>query len=331
MSKKIFGVLFISALLLGLVTVGSAQTITIGLSVPEAPTEGEGFFVTVIDVMQTTGEAAGVDLMVRAAEFDPATQAADIAELIAAEVSVLMVYPVDPLSIADALAAANEAGIPVVLLGSDVDRVETELETAAVIAADPAAVGEQTAAVFCESMAEGSTVLALSGIAGLDADAELSMDDFRVVELDAQLAAFSQAMAENCAGVTVMVEDTDTYLNVDSLAYLQANLSASLKGVFTSNAELAIQALTAARQARVRGLEIVTLGVTPETLGAIESGRLKGIINITPESLGQLAVETALAVVAGEDVEALVPAELTLVTLEAVNAFRAPPCTGNNC
>lgn len=322
MRRQMFALLMMVVVLFGAVAVSSAQEITIGLSIPQV-TE-EGFFATLVTEAQAAADAADAALSVLSAELDPAVEAENIAQLIADNVSVLLIYPIDPALVLESVAAANAAGIPVVLLGADVEREESEAEVAAVVSADPAAVGELAAATLCEALEGAGTVAVLVAISGLAEDAELSMEDYRVVERAAQLSAFETAMADTCAGVTLLIEETGTYTNAESEAFFATALENGAGAALTFNADLALSALTIARQARVRGLEIVTLGVTPNTLGAVESGRITGIISPTPESLGLMGVETAVAVFGGEMFEALIAAELAVVTQDAVAGYR--PC-----
>jgi len=323
--------LFTLALLLfGAVAISSAQNITIGLSVPSLPEEG--FFSTLVTEAQTAAETAGVDLIVLSADDDPAVEAANITDLINQGVSALLVYPLDTEATLTSLLAANEADIPVFLLGDDVEKVESGLETAGLIAADPTAVGERAAEFFCEEVANGKSVLALSGISGVAEDTELAEDDYRLVALQAELEAFSAAMEANCAGVNVVLEESTTYTNADSITFLAGTLNADVAGLFVPNAELTLNSLRTARSMRLlSGLKIISTEVTPETLGALESSRIAGIISAEPASLGQLGIETAVTTLNDGDLEALAPVELALVDTESVAAYRPYCPPGESC
>ena len=209
------------------------------------------------------------------------------------------------------------------LLGEDVERTESEIEVASLVAADPTAIGELAASYFCENVSEGSSVVALAGISGLEADAELAEDDYRVVALQAELEGISAALASDCAAISYTAQEGDTFTNEDSIAYLSNALGSNVGGVFAPNGELALATIRAARAARLlSSIKILAAEVTPETLGAIESNRLAGIVSATPESLGQIGVETVLAVLGGEEVESTVSVQLALVTSESVLEFR---------
>jgi|GEM_PF-2265072 len=320
----------VALLLFGAVAISSAQNITIGLSVPSLPEEG--FFNTLVTEAQTAAETAGVDLIVLSADDDPAVEAANITDLINQGVSALLVYPLDTEATLTSLLAANEADIPVFLLGDDVEKVESGLETAGLIAADPTAVGERAAEFFCEEVANGKSVLALSGISGVAEDTELADDDYRVVALQAELDAFSAAMAERCAGVNVVMEESPSYINADSITFLEGSLTADVGGVFAPNAELTLDSIRSARRLRLlSGLKIISTEVTAETLGALESARIAGIISAAPASLGQLGVEIAVTTLNEGDLEALAPVELALVDTESVTSFRGNCNNPNGC
>ncbi|MDX1991055.1 MAG: substrate-binding domain-containing protein [bacterium] len=321
MRKHLLPLLVALLLLFTVVAVSSAQDapLVLGLSVPSL--EEEGFFATLVAEAQAAAEDADAELVVLNADNDVATEASNIEQLIADAVSAILLYPVDVTSAAELIAQANEANIPVLLIGATLP-TDAEAEVAATVGADAAAVGELAASFFCENAAEGSTVVALSGIAGLEEDTELDAEDARLTTVQGQLEGLAAAMEDNCAGVNVVAETTETYTNADSLTFAGENLNRNVDGVFVPNAELALEMVGLVRELRLRGLNIVTLGVTPETLGALETNRLAGIISATPESLGKLSVETAVALLGGDEVEAAINADLTLVDADSVAAFR---------
>ncbi|MBC7869749.1 MAG: substrate-binding domain-containing protein [Chitinophagaceae bacterium] len=323
MRHKIFALVIVTALFFGVVAVSSAQNanLTIGLSVPSL--EETGFFATLTAEAQNAADAADAQLTILSADDDPAIEADNLAQLIADGVDALLIYPLDAATVIAGVQAANEANIPVLLLGEDVERTESEIEVASLVAADPAAIGELAASYFCENVSEGSTVVALAGISGLEADTELAEDDYRVVALQAELEGLSAVLASDCATITLTAQETATFTNEDSTAFLSNALGSNVGGVFAPNGELALSTIRAARAARLlSSIKILAAEVTPETLGAIESNRLAGIVSATPESLGQIGVETVLAVLGGEEVESTVSVELALVTSESVLEFR---------
>ncbi len=323
MRHKIFALVIVTALFFGVVAVSSAQNVnlTIGLSVPSL--EETGFFATLTAEAQNAADAADAQLTILSADDDPAIEADNLAQLIADGVDALLIYPLDAATVIAGVQAANEANIPVFLLGEDVERTESEIEVASLVAADPTAIGELAASYFCENVSEGSSVVALAGISGLEADAELAEDDYRVVALQAELEGISAALASDCAAISYTAQEGDTFTNEDSIAYLSNALGSNVGGVFAPNGELALATIRAARAARLlSSIKILAAEVTPETLGAIESNRLAGIVSATPESLGQIGVETVLAVLGGEEVESTVSVQLALVTSESVLEFR---------
>ena len=103
MARKVFALLLLVAVMVSPLRFIAAQDgYTIGLSLS---TLNNPFFVTLRDGAQAAADAMGVELVVVDSQDDPATEAANMEDLIAQGVDVILVNPTD----ADAILVADGA------------------------------------------------------------------------------------------------------------------------------------------------------------------------------------------------------------------------------
>jgi ribose transport system substrate-binding protein len=313
--------------MLGLsLTTAAQDSVKIGLSVP---TFTQDFYVLLRESAQAAADEADAELVLPAADAEGEIDAelANVNELIEAGVNVLLFYPVDASASVPAVQAATDADIPVVLLERDVVRPEEgsdALNIASVVTADWEAVGADAADFICSEL-DGEGVVAVTQGAGLTGEEEAvdAVPAYQVVTSAA--SGIESYLAENCADVSAIIEETETFTNGDSLTNLITILSEDRPDALViGDPTLTIEAIDAVRDARLRGTIIVSLTRSDDVLGALEGGQLTLAIIPDPEQLGAVGVETALAAVNGEEVEAVVIVETVRVDSETAQQFRCP-------
>ena len=101
---------------------------------------------------------------------------------------------------------------------------------------------------------------------------------------------------------------------------LQAN--PNVKGVFAANDEMALGAVEAISGA---GKNVVVVGfdATDDAIAAIKDGRMAATIAQQPELIGSTSVANAVKLINGETIDAKIPVEVTLVTIDNVDTFNA--------
>ena len=321
----------ISLVLVLLLSIGfgaTAQDPTkIGLSVPSY---WEDFYLLLRDGAQVAADEADIELIVpeEDAMFELESELANVRGLIAAEVDMLLFYPADPVESRAAIVEANDAGIPVLLLDRDIVRAEMEAEAAVlnivgIVTADWEAVGADAAEFACSELGGEGIVVVLQG-AGLSGEEELELTDIPAYNVvTSQVAGIQTYFEENCAGATLIVEDTETYTNADSLANLGTILEDNRANALIVGDELlTIDAIGAVRRARLRGVTFVGTERSNDVLGALEGGQLTLAIIPDPEQLGAVGVTTALAAIAGEEVDDVVISDFIRVTSETAEQYR---------
>ena len=271
---------------------GGDGEITVGFSIS---TLNNPFFVTLQEGAEAHAEELGIELLMVDAQDDDAKQINDVEDLITQGVDVILINPTDSTSVVAAVESANSAGIPVIT----VDRGADGGDVVAHIASDNVAGGEMAADLLIELVGEGADVAELEGIAGSSAARERG-EGFNNVAADALNIVTAQTANFNRAeGLTVMEN------------ILQGN--PDLTGVFAHNDEMALGALEAADSAGRDDLIIVGFDATDDAVAAIEDVRLAGTVAQQPLLIGQYALDAALQVANGEEVEDFIPVDLELV------------------
>ncbi|ADH98435.1 periplasmic binding protein/LacI transcriptional regulator [[Bacillus] selenitireducens MLS10] len=271
---------------------GGDGEITVGFSIS---TLNNPFFVTLQEGAEAHAEELGIELLMVDAQDDDAKQINDVEDLITQGVDVILINPTDSTSVVAAVEAANSAGIPVIT----VDRGADGGDVVAHIASDNVAGGEMAGELLIELVGDGADVAELEGISGSSAARERG-EGFNNVAADALNIVTAQTANFNRAeGLTVMEN------------ILQGN--PDLTGVFAHNDEMALGALEAAESAGREDLIIVGFDATDDAVAAVEDGRLAGTVAQQPLLIGQYALDAALQVANGEEVEDFIPVDLELV------------------
>lgn len=264
---------------------------TIGFSVS---TLNNPFFVTLNEGAEEKAAELGATLTVVDAQDNASKQASDIEDLIQQEVDLIMINPVDSEAVAAAVESANSANIPVIT----VDRSAAGGEVVSHIASDNTAGGEMAAEHLVSIVGEGAAVAELEGVPGSSAARERG-------------EGFNKIAAES---LDVVAKQTANFNRSEGLSVMENILQANpdITGVFAHNDEMALGALEAI-EASGKDIAVVGFDATDDAVKAVEDGRLDGTIAQKPEMIGEMAVETAVQSLEGEEVEASIPVELELI------------------
>lgn len=275
-----------------------AASIALAVSTLQNP-----FFVSLRDGAQEAADEAGADLAVSDAQDDAQQQADDIQDFITQGVDVIIINPVDSAAIVPSVEAANDAGIPVIT----VDRGAEGGEIASHIASDNVLGGQLAGEYLFEQIGGEGSVAQLEGVPGASATNDRG-------------EGFQQALDE-ADGIELVSSQTANFNREDGYSVgqnlLQAN--ADLAGLFAQNDEMALGALEAAEEAGMDDLVVVGFDATDDAIAAVREGRLAATVAQQPAEMGRLGVETAVAVAAGEDVEAEQPVEVDVVHADNVD------------
>lgn len=295
--RKLTIVLALSLILVVGLSAGiAAQDIKLGLAVS---TLNNPFFVDLKDGAEAKAGEMGVEILTVDAQDDAASQLSSVEDLLIKQIDVLIVNPVDGNAVVSAITAANDAGVPVIT----VDRAAEGGDVASHIASDNVAGGKMAGDFIAEQLGEEGKVVELQGIPGTSAARDRgegfnqSMDSYPGMEVIArQPAGFDRA-----EGMTVMEN------------ILQGN--PEIDAVFAHNDNMALGAMEAiAAAGRSDEIMIVGFDAIGDAVEAVQEGNMAATVAQKPYLMGEMAVETAIKVANGEEVEEYTPVPLELIT-----------------
>jgi ribose transport system substrate-binding protein len=239
------------------------------------------------------------------AETNVTAQIAEVESAVAKKVAAIVIAVTGADQVLPALQKAADAGIPIILI----DTNKAFAPKKAFVGTDNAAGGKAAGDYFVKTVGikAGDKVLIIRGQAG-----------------DAVHNLREQGASDvlKAAGATVIVQPADSDRAKGQSVMenvLQAN--PDLKAVFATNDEMALGALKAAQQA-TKTIPIIGFDANPDALASVAAGGLTGSIAQFPKKIGQMGVETAVKVIAGQTVDASVNTGVELVTKDNVANFK---------
>lgn len=310
MKRRVLALLMAAAMTVGMMGCGAVAIDGEGGSKETSSSESESgsgsvglaistlnnpFFVKLAEGAEAAAEEAGVKLITVDAGDDAAKQTSDVEDLISKNVSVLIVNPVDSDAIAPAVKDAVSKGLKVI----SVDRVVNGVDVDCQIASDNVAGAEMATEYLAELVGEGAKVAELQGVPGASATIDRGEGFHNVADEKLDVVSSQTANFNRAEGMTVME-------NV-----LQS--ASDVKGVFAHNDEMALGALEAVAG---KDIQIVGFDATDDAVAAVKDGKMAATVAQQPDKMGETAVNTAVSLINGEDVEKSIPVEVTLITKE---------------
>jgi ribose transport system substrate-binding protein len=272
------------------------------------------FFLDMRKGAEAAAQALGVDLVVQAAEreLDVEKQMQIVENLIQTRVSVLCLTPSGSKELVPAVAKANKAGIPVIIVDSRLDAAAARADGArfATFIGSDNYEGGRIAGQHVGRLAAGPLKVALlEGIPGHEtADSRIrGFRDAVAAFPNVKIVAAQPANAERDQGFNVMQN------------LLQAHRD--LGAVFAGNDLMALGALEAIAAAGLTGkIKVLGFDAVDEARREIAAGRMEGSIAQNPAQMGRLAVESAVKAARGEPLPDYIPVPIELVTRGALGA-----------
>ena len=275
------------------------------------------YFVTMVNGAKAEAAATpGIQLLVQAPDqaVQVGQQIDDIDNLIAQHVNAICIVPADSKGVLPAIARANQAGIPVLILDNKIDKAQAAsqgVQTVTYIGSDNFIGGRMAGEYMIKRLPAGGDVAILEGVSGVDA-------------ANQRKAGFLAALT-SAPQIHVVASQPADWDREKALNLFQNMLHAhpSIKGVFGSNDEMAMGALQAIQSAG-KGHSIVVVGydAIKDSLNAIKKGDMDATIAQLPAEVGQLGVKYAISVANHQAVPAVIPTDVKLVTAENVASFQ---------
>ena len=233
-------------------------------------------------------------------------QVSILEDQITKKVAALAVAPAGVAEIMPVLEKAKSAGIPVIVMDTDINWPGK----LSYVGADNKNAGRLAGEFIAKSLGGKGKVAVIRGILGV-ATHEDRLAGFREGIAGApaiNLAAVQPANSERALGMSVMENLLTTHTD--------------LKAVFATNDQMALGAVEAIAARNLTG-KILVVGVdaTKEAVRAIQAGSLAADVALHPEALGGKSVEAAIQAAKGQPVAPKISTGETLVTKENAAQF----------
>ena len=318
MLKK-FLVLFLSLVVVfGLAACGENEssadveaddTLKIGISLPSAT---HGWMGALIDSAEKQAKALeesdGIEYVMTNAT-DPNKQANDVDDLIAQDVDVIVMLPIESAALSPVGQKVKDAGIPLVI-------VDRELENDAatvVVKGDNEGIGINAGKYFVEKLNGKGKIVEISGPPS-------SVTEQRG-------SGFKEAV-EGEEGMEIIASQSGDFSTEKSLEVMQNILQANpeIDAVFTQDDGMALGVLQAIKEAGRTDIQFVTgAGGAKEVFEDIKAGGLMSATFLYSPTMVEDAVQIAAEIAKGNDPsETMVIKEATQVTEENVDEYYDP-------
>jgi ribose transport system substrate-binding protein len=272
------------------------------------------FFIDMKRGAENAARDLNVELVVQAAdrEIDVERQMQIIENLIQAKVNALAVTPSGSREVVPAIAKANAASIPVVIVDTKLDpkaAADAGLKTATFVGSDNVQGGRLMGEYLVQASGGKAKVAIIEGIPGHETG-------------DSRVRGFRDAI-KAAPGISVVASQTANWERDQGFTVFQNILQAhpEIDTVFACNDMMALGAIEAIAAARRTGsIRVLGFDAVDDARKAITAGTMVASVAQFPDEMGKQAVESALKALKGETVPPEITVRIELVTKE--NAAR---------
>jgi len=275
-----------------------------------------------VDSYQTTYEQAfeeyaatfdNVETVVLDAGGDVRRQIAQMQDLIQQDVDGIIIWPTNGKAVVPVIRQADKEGIPVVVTNSKIAEDGYEF-MAAFSGPDNITQGRYAAEMMCDALGNSGQIVQIAGQPGYTTAME-------------RAEGFEDRLAEACPDVELM-ETQPADWNREKAQRVMENFLIkyeTIDGVYAGDDNMGVGALNAAKAAG-RAEDIVFIGATNFAVGyeAMGRGEYYGSVYQSPVEDAKNALDTALAVLNGEEVPQLNYFDTPKITQENMDEFSKP-------
>ena len=258
-----------------------------------------------------------VEIQVEDAQNDVGKQLNQIQNFIASGVDGMVINPVDTDATQAMTNAAEQAGIPLVYVNRMPVNVDELPDNQAFVGSDEKESGTLQTQEVCrllqEQGVEEAEILVLMGELSNQA-ARMRTQDIRDV-----------IATDECSFITIAAEQTGNWVRIEGQDIMTNWLSSGIEfdAVVSNNDEMAIGAIQAMKAAGMSMDDVIVAGIdaTQDALAAMEAGDLDVTVFQNAAGQGKGAVDAALSLARGDDVDQKVWVPFQLVTPENMDQF----------
>lgn len=261
---------------------------------------------TASESMKDEAEAQGVDLTVYEANKDINTQVGQIEMAVTNGAQVIIVEPVSAEGVLAAVKAAEEAGVRVIIYNQNISDPSAATCFVGVSNED---MGYMEMKAACEAIGGKGNVALLLGPRGSEGQIGRS-------------AGYTKALAEY-PDVQVVFEEDAEWTTEKALTLVENWISTGteINAVVAQNDNMALGAVKALEDAGIKGVPAYGVDAVDDALTAIKDGRLTATVDQATPLQSKLAIEVAIKLAKGEQVEPQYLAEPTLIDANNVAEY----------
>lgn len=251
-----------------------------------------------------------MDLIVTNADADSNKQISDVEDLVSQGIDLLIITPYVSEPLTPIIEEVYDKGIPVIVIDHTIDSDKYT----SFIGASNAQIGERAGESIVEILGGEGNVIEISGTPGMSATIDRGDVMHEVVEQSPGIK-FLATLDGNYDQATAMkvMEDALQSQNVEDIDLIYAHNDGMALG--------ALQTLIDAGYGDL-GIKILSIDAQKKALEYIKEGKMYGTFTYPWPS--EEAIETALKVLKGEDVEKNIELESVLITSENVDEYYDP-------
>ncbi|KGQ71577.1 sugar ABC transporter substrate-binding protein [Chelonobacter oris] len=256
-------------------------------------TQQHPFYIELADAMKSQAKERNVDLEVAIANQDLGKQLADVEDFIVKGVKVIIISPVDSKGVLPAIKKAQSAGIKVIA----VDVPAEGVEVASYIGTDNYAGGIKAGELMAKE---------------LNRKGNVAIIDYPTVQsVVARIDGFKQALSDY-PDIKIVAQQTGI-TRAEALAVAQNMLQANpnIQGIFGFGDDAALAAAVAVKSAGLQDqVKVIGFDGMQEARDAVDADPVMvGVIRQYPDKMGKAALDTAVNILAGENVAKEQPIE----------------------
>ncbi len=303
-----------TALLASMTGAASAENIGVSMALFD-----DNFLTVLRNGMQDYAAGLdGVTLQIEDAQNDVGRQLNQIQNFVASGVDAIIVNPVDTDATVAMSNLAAEAGIPLVYVNREPVNVDDLPENQAFVASNELESGTLQTQEICRLLQEqgkgkGARAVVMMG--------ELSNQAARIRTQDIK----DVIATDECSFIEIVEEQTAMWSRTQGTDLMTNWLSAGVEfdAVISNNDEMAIGAIQALKTSGVAMDDVVIGGIdaTADALAAMQAGDLDVTVFQNAAGQGEGAVDAALKLARGEEVESKVYVPFELVTPENIDNY----------
>jgi ribose transport system substrate-binding protein len=269
----------------------SVGKVKIGISMY---TLGAPYFAAQVNAVRRKAESLGITFFSTNAQDDMVKQIADVEDLLARDIDLLILNPKDPKGLIPATKAASDAGVPVIIIDSSIDPLADFVTT---IQSNNLRNGELIGEWLVKEMKGKPIKMALiSGTQGNPVGKERRQGVFRgIIE--------QQLRSEGASGFRIVAQGWGNWTHEGGLEAMEDILVAhpDINLLLGENDSMTLGAMEAIKEADKMG-DILILAAADgqkEALKLIQSGEYGATGSNNPVIIAEMAIEIGLQVLQG--------------------------------